>query len=162
MSYSSRNTHRHAWITAHRAAVLVLLLALVAIGITLLVRPAPKPAPSAAEIAQAVNGPAEFQRPSQMEYVAKTNSCIVGGTVVSTTWHVGGKDYPVGGVDFNTKVDYTSFVFQSDEGRTFTVSDNGALFTDPGENLGLELSCDPATVNTATSFGMLAIIWGGK
>ena len=67
----------------------------------------------------------------------------------------------VGDVDGNT-VDYTTFKFKSDTGREFTVSANGALYTDPGENLGLELDCDTATMNTAPSFGMVRIIYGGK
>lgn len=156
---NSRTTHRQSWITAHRVVVLVLLVALVVTCSALLFRPTPT-VPTAAEIAKAVNGPAAFQRPSAMEFVPKTNSCVVGGTVTSTEWHVGQKTFAVGDVDSKT-VDYTAFGFKSDEGRVFTVSDNGALFTSPGENLGLELHCDPATMNSDASFGMRAIVYGG-
>lgn len=160
MSYSRNNTHRQSWITAHRVVVLVLLVVIATLSGALLLRPTPV-TPTAAEIAEAVNGPAEFQRPSIMEYVAKTNSCVVGGTVTSTEWHVGLESYGVGDVDSDS-VDYTSFGFKSDAGREFTVSESGALWTDPGENLGLELYCDPATMNSDDSFGMIAIIFGGK
>ncbi len=156
MKYSTPN-RRQSWITTYRVVTTVLCVALVVMMSVLLARPVP----TANELATAINGPTKFERPSAMEYVVKTNSCVVGGTVVSTKWHVGTKDYPVAGVDWKT-VDYTSFEFRSDEGRTFTVSTNDALFTDSGENLGLELYCDPATMNTAPSFGMVAIIWGGK
>ncbi|HSW77580.1 MAG TPA: hypothetical protein VLG36_02175 [Candidatus Chromulinivoraceae bacterium] len=71
-----------------------------------------------------------------MEYVAKTDSCIVGGIVTSAEWHAGGKIVAVGSVDGKT-VDYTTFGFKSDTGQVFTVSKNGALYTAPGENLGL-------------------------
>lgn len=149
------------FLTGQRIAVLV-LVAFVAVAVSILLsRPAPTAAPSSTEIAQAVNGPAKFERPSAMEYVAKTDSCVVGGTVTSTEWHVGGKVVGVGDVDGNT-VDYTTFKFKSDTGREFTVSANGALYTVPGENLGLELYCDTATMNTAPSFGMVRIIYGGK
>ena len=149
------------FLTGQRIAVLV-LVAFVAVAVSILLsRPAPTAAPSSTEIAQAVNGPAKFERPSAMEYVAKTDSCVVGGTVTFTEWHVGGKVVGVGDVDGNT-VDYTTFKFKSDTGREFTVSANGALYTDPGENLGLELDCDTATMNTAPSFGMVRIIYGGK
>ncbi len=161
MSYSRTNNHRQTVLTAYRIVSVVLLVALVAICGILLARPATR-APSAAEVAEAVNGPAHFQRPSAMEYVAKTNSCVVGGTVTSTEWHVLGKTaVAVGDVD-SKSVDYTVFGFKSDTGREFTVSENGALYTEPGENLGLELYCDPATMNTAPSFGLVAIISGGK
>lgn len=148
-------------ITAHRVVVLVLLVALVAIGITLLVRPAPQ-VPTATEIAEAVNGPAEFQRPSAMEYVTETDSCVVGGTVTSAQWHIGNKAVPAGSVDNSEAVDYTEFGFKSDEGQTFSVSDNDALFLESGENLGLQVFCDPATMKTDPSFGLITIIWGGK
>ena len=159
MSNPRSNTHRQSWITAHRVAVLVLLLALVAIGSILVTRPAPDVL-TTAEIATAVNGPEKYQRPSAMEYVNKTGSCVVGGTVTSTQWHVGSEAYDIGEVDPNS-VDYTSNVFRSDEGREFNVSANGALYSEPGDNLGLELECDPATMTTDKSFGMRAIIWGG-
>lgn len=162
-SQNTRTTNRlyPKFLTGQRIVVLALIAFIaVAVGI-LLARPAPSAAPSAAEIAQSVNGPAKFERPSAMEYVAKTDSCVVGGTVTSTEWHVGNKTVSVGDVDSST-VDYTAFGFKSDNGQVFTVSDNGALYTDSGENLGLELDCDPATMNTAPSFGMIAIIYGGK
>ena len=158
---NSTPNRRQTWITTHRVTVLVLLLAVTVICSILLARPAPTSAPTATEIAEAVNGPATFQRPSNMEYVAKTNSCVVGGTVTSSEWHVGPKVVAVGGADVKS-VDYTQFGFKSDAGQTFTVSTNGASFTEPGENLGLELRCDPATMKTAPSFGMLDIIYGGK
>ena len=160
MSNSRNNTHRQSWLTFARIVALVLLMAIVAITSIQLSRPAPK-VPSAAEIAEAVNGPAEFQRPSAMEYVAKTNSCVVGGTVISASWHVGLDEFPIGEVVDANSVDYTSFVFESDTGRQFTVSENGALFSYPGQNLGLELQCDPATMSSDDSFGMIAIIYGG-
>jgi hypothetical protein len=152
---------RQAWIMTYRVVTTVLLVVLTAISVILLTRPAPTAAPSAAEITRSVNGPVKFERPSAMEYVAQTNSCVVGGTVTSTEWHVGNKTVDVGDVDGST-VDYTAFGFQSDEGRVFTVSDNGALYTNPGENLGLELYCDAATMNTAPTFGLVAINYGGK
>lgn len=159
---NSTTTRRQSWITTYRFLIMLLTVALVAMVGILLARPAPSAAPSAAEIAQAVNGPTKFERPSSMEYVAKTNSCVVGGTVVSTEWHTtDGKSHPVASLDTKS-VSYTSFVFKADDGRTFTVSTNDALFTKPGENLGLELRCDQATMNTAPSFGMVAIIWGGN
>ena len=160
MSNPRNNTHRQSLITAYRALSLVLLVAILVIGYIQVSRPAPN-MPTTTEIAKAVNGPTKFQRPSNMEYVAKTNSCVVGGTVVSTTWYVGTKAVKVGSVDANS-VDYTSLVFKSDAGRQIVVSENGALFSDPGENLGLELNCDPATMNNDKSFGLLAIIYGGK
>ena len=159
MNNSNSNTRRQSWITTHRVLVLVLLVALVVISGIQLFRSTPVP-PSATEIADAVNGPAEFQRPSVMKYVPETNSCVVGGTVTSTEWHVGLDTFAVGDVDADS-VGYTSFGFKSDAGREFIVSENGALFTSPGENLGLELFCDPATMNSDASFGMLAIIYGG-
>jgi hypothetical protein len=149
------------FLTGQRVIVLA-LVAFVAVAVSILLsRPASTTAPSSAEIAQAVNGPAKFERPSAMEYVPQTNSCVVGGTVTSTEWHVGAEVFAVGDVDGDT-VDYTAFGFKSDTGRVFTVSANGALYTDPGENLGLELDCDAATMNTAPSFGMIAIIYGSK
>lgn len=157
---NSTNNHRQTWITTHRIGVVVLLLTLVVIGGILLARPAPTSPPTAAEVAEAVNGPVKFQRPSAMEYVSKTNSCVVGGTVTSTEWHVGQKVVGVGEVD-SKSVDYTVFGFKSDAGQVFTVSSNDALYTSPGTNLGLELRCDPATMKSDSSFGMLAIIWGG-
>lgn len=162
-SQNTRTTNRFypKFLTGQRIAVLV-LVAFVALAVSILLsRPAPTTAPTAAEIAQAVNGPVKFERPSIMEFVPKTNSCVVGGTVTSTEWHVDGKTAGAGEVDGNT-VDYTTFGFESDTGRVFTVSANGALYTSPGENLGLELRCDPTTMNTAPSFGMVAIIYGGK
>ena len=149
------------FLTGQRIVVLALVVFSAVAAVILLARPAPTTAPSPAEIAQAVNGPVKFERPSAMEYVAKTDSCVVGGTVTSTEWHVGNKTAKVGEVD-GKSVDYTTFGFKSDAGQVFTVSENGALYTDPGENLGLELYCDPATMNTAPSFGMIAIIYGGK
>jgi len=149
------------FLTGQRIVVLALVVFSAVAAVILLARPAPTTAPSPAEIAQAVNGPVKFERPSAMEYVAKTNSCVVGGTVTSTEWHVGNKTVSVGSVDSKT-VDYTIFGFKSDTGQVFTVSENRALYTDPGENLGLELRCDPATTNTAPSFKMIAIIYGGK
>ena len=142
--------------------VVVLLLGALVVSVgSLVFRPAPN-APSAAEIAVAVNGPAEFQRPSVMEYVPKTDSCVVGGTVTtSSVWHVGTDSFAIGEVDQNT-VDYTAFEFKSDNGREFIVSYNGALYTNAGENLGLELRCDPATMSSDESFGMIAIVFGGK
>lgn len=136
--------------------LLVTLVVMVGISLTL---PVPS-SPTATEIAEAVNGPAEFQRPSAMEYVPKTDSCVVGGTIVSVMWHNGLEDFEVGSVDSND-VGYTTYQFMSDEGRTFNVSYNSALYSFPGENLGLELYCDPATMDSDDSFGMLAIIWGG-
>ena len=175
MQTSPRNTRTNRWLghqtrlTISRALALV-LLAFVAFAVSPL-NPFERPShpaaqavqhvPTPAEIARAVNGSATFQRPSAMEYVPKTNSCIVGGTVTSASWHVGTKDVSVDSVDSNS-VDYTSFTFTADDGQVFTVSDNDALFMDPGENLGLELWCDRATMTTAKSFGMIAIIWGGK
>jgi hypothetical protein len=148
--------HYQTWITTQRIVVLVLLVALAVIGSLLLARHVP----STAEIADAVNGPVKFERPSSMEYVGKTNSCIVGGTVTSTEWHVGQKVVGVGDVD-SKSVDYTVFGFKSDAGQVFNVSSNDALYTNPGANLGLELRCDPATMKSDPSFGMLRIIWGG-
>lgn len=158
---NSVNNHRQSWITTYRVVTTVLLLTLVVFGSILLARPAPTSAPTAAEIAIAVNGPVKPQRPSAMEYIAKTNSCIVGGTVTSSEWHVGSKVVAVGGMETKS-VDYTSFGFESDSGQVFTVSSNGALFTYPGENLGLQLDCDPATMASASSFGMISIVFGGK
>ena len=157
---NSRNTHRQSWITTYRVVSLVLLVALAVIGSVLLTRPAPHVS-SATEIAEAINGPAKFQRPSAMEYVAKTGSCVVGGTVMSTQWHVGRDTFAVTDVE-SKSVDSTSFDFKSATGREFRVSVKGALYTGPGENLGLELDCDPATMNSAASFGMIAIIYGGS
>jgi len=158
---NSRTTHRQSWITVYRFAAIVLLALIAGVVAALLLRPALTSAPTVTEIAQAVNGPEVFQRPSAMEYVAKTDSCVVGGTVTSAEWIAGLETVGVSDVDSNT-VDYTSFDFKSDNGRTFTVSTNGALFVSPGENLGLELSCDPATMDTVPSFGMRYIIYGGK
>jgi hypothetical protein len=149
------------FLTGQRIVVVTLVVFIAAVVSILLARPAPTTAPSAAEIAQAVNGPVKFQRPSAMEYVAKTGSCVVGGTVTSAKWHVGGKTVDVAPNDGNT-VDYTEFGFKSDEGREFIVSDRGALYPYPGENLGLELDCDPATMSTDPSFEKIRIIWGGK
>jgi len=162
---NSRNTRRQSWITTYRVVSLVLLAALVVASSILLFRPAPE-VPSAAEIAEAVNGPAEFQRPSSMEYVAKTNSCVVGGTVTSGVWKTGSEEVPVGGLSYEetstARFLWTSFEFKSDEGRTITVSASGALWVTPGENLGLELRCDPSTMRGDTTFEMIAIIYGGK
>lgn len=161
MPNNTGGSRRQKFLNLYRIfATFGIAAALVMLGI-LLTRPAPSAAPSATEIAQVVNGPVKFERPSAMEYVAKTNSCVVGGVVTSSAWHVGNKTVGVGGVNGNT-VEYTSFTFKSDDGRVFTVSQNGALYTDPGENLGLELYCDTATMNTAPSFGLIAIIYGGK
>lgn len=157
---NSRTTHRQRWITAYRAASTTLLLALVVIGGMLLARPAPIAAPTAEEIAEAVNGPDVFNRPSAMEYVAKTDSCVVGGVVMTTTWHVGPDAVEVTSVDSKT-VDYTVIEFRSDQGRAFRVSANGALWSAPGQNLGLEVYCDQATMNTDPSFGLVRIIYGG-
>lgn len=157
---NSRSFTRHrSWLTTYRVLSTVFLAILVVIGCILLFRPA-QYVPSVAEIAYGVNGPTAFQRPSAMEYVAKTDSCVVGGTVTSTEWHLGTETFAVGDVD-SKSVEYTSFGFKSDDGRIFTVSENSALFTSPGENLGLELRCDPATMNSADSFGMVAIVFGG-
>lgn len=161
MTNSPRKTHRQSWITAYRVVTSVLLVALVVIGGILLARPAPSGAPSASEIATAVNGPSEFQRPSSMEYVAKTNSCVVGGTVTSSEWHVGTGTVPVFGAESDA-VDYTVFEFLSDQGRKFSVSQHGALYTEAGENLGLQLYCDPATMMTDQSFGLINIVYGGR
>lgn len=160
---NSRTTNRFypKFLTGQRIGVLALVAFIAVAAGILLARPAPTTAPSPAEIAQAVNGPVQFERPSAMEYVAKTNSCVVGGTVTATEWHVGNKTVKVGDVDGNI-VDYTVFGFKSDTGQVFNVSENGALYTHPGENLGLELDCDPATMDTASSFGMRAIIFGGQ
>lgn len=148
---NTRTTNR--FLTGQRIIVLALVAFIAAAAGSLLTRPAPTAAPSPAEIAQAEaeiaqadNGPVIFERPSAMEYVVQTNSCVVGGTVTSIKWHV----------------DSTEFEFKSDEGRTFSVSTSDALYTEPGDNLGLELYCDPATMNTAPSFGMVRIIYGGK
>ena len=156
MSNPRSSTRRQSWITTYRVVTLVLLVALLGLASFLAFR-----LPSVTEIAQAVNGPADFKRPSTMEYVVKTDSCVVGGTVVSTEWQVGGEAFDVGEVDSNT-VDYTAFEFKSDEGRTFTVSEPGPLYTEPGENLGLQLRCDQSTMTTDQSFGMVSIIYGGK
>lgn len=160
MGYSNNN-RRQTWITVHRVVTTVLLVALVVVGGILLTRPAPT-VPTVTEIAQAVNGPVDFRRPGALEYVAKTDSCVVGGTVTSAKWHIGNKTVPAGSAQELEAVDYTEFGFRSDAGRDFTVSANDALFTEPGENLGLELECDPATMNSDSYFGMIAIIWGGK
>lgn len=154
-------SRRQKLLNLYRVVSTLVLVAILVMVSILLTRPAPTTAPSSAEIAQAVNGPVKFERPSAMEYVAKTDSCVVGGVVTSTEWHVGNKTVGVGDVDGNT-VDYTVFGFKSDTGRAFNVSENGALYTEPGENLGLELDCDAATMNTAPSFGMIAIIYGGN
>jgi hypothetical protein len=158
---NTSGSRRQRFLNLYRIfASLGIAAALVMLGI-LLTRPAPSAVPSATEIAHVVNGPVKFERPSAMEYVAKTNSCVVGGVVASAQWHVGNKTVVVGDANVDT-VDYTSFSFKSDNGRVFTVSHNGALFLDPGENLGLELYCDAATMNTAPSFGLVAIVYGGK
>lgn len=156
---NSKFNRRQSWITAYRVVSTVLLVVIIGV---LLFRPEPTmPAvPTAMEIAKVVNGSVEFQRPSAMEYVAKTNSCVVGGTVTASEWHVGRETHDVASVD-STSVDFTSLRFKSDEGREFTVSQNGALFTSPGANLGLELFCDPATMKSDPSFGLIAIIYGG-
>lgn len=159
MNNSRSNTRRQSWLTTHRIAVLTLLLVIAAMDVIRLIHPAPS-APSTAEIAEVVNGPAEFQRPSAMEYVAQTDSCVVGGVVTSTEWHVGQETFDFGNVD-PADVDYTSFVFKSDTGRVFRVSTNGAVWATPGQNLGLELHCSPETMNDDESFGMRAIIYGG-
>ena len=161
MNNSRSKTHRQSWITTHRIVVLVLLVALVATSLISLFR-SPSQELTATQIAQAVNGTEQFQRPSNMEYVAKTDSCVVGGTVMSAEWHVGQDTFGVAEVDDPSTVDYTSYQFKSDEGRVFTVTENDALFLSSGENLGLELSCDPNTMNSAPSFGQRSIIWGGK
>jgi hypothetical protein len=157
MMRNSNNNRRQTWITVYRIGNSVLLLAALVIGSILLSRPAP----TAAEVATAISGPEKFQRPSAMEYVSKTDSCIVGGTVTSTEWHVGQKVVGVSEVDAKT-VDYTVFGFKSDTGREFRISGNGGLYTEPGENLGLELRCDRETMATAPSFGLLRINYGGK
>ena len=161
MNNSRNNTRRQSWITTYRVVTLVLLVALLVVSGIQLFRPAPQ-VPATAEIAAAINGPAKFQRPSAMEYVAKTDSCVVGGTVMSAKWHVGPDTFDVAEVDDLSTVDYTSYKFRSDEGRVFTVSANDALFMSSGENLGLELFCDRATMDSAPSFGQRSIIWGGK
>lgn len=161
MNNSRNNTRRQSWITTYRVVTLVLLVALGVVSGIQLFRPAPQ-VPATAEIAAAINGPAEFQRPSAMEYVAKTDSCVVGGTVMSAKWHVGPDTFDVAEVDDLSTVDYTSYQFRSDEGRVFNVSANDALFMSSGENLGLELFCDRATMDSAPSFGQRSIIWGGK
>ena len=161
MQNTKNGTRRTQLLNLYRVVSTLALVATVAMLAILVARPVPTTVPSSAEIAQAVNGPAKFERPSAMEYVAKTNSCVVGGTVTSIKWHVAGKSLDVAPADGNT-VDYTEFNFKSDEGREFTVSERGALYPYPGQNLGLELDCDAATMNTAPSFGMVAIIYGGK
>lgn len=113
------------------------------------------------EAAEVAGNPVEFSRPSAMEYVGKTNSCVVGGTVMSAEWHVDSETVPVGKVD-PQDVDSTSFKFKSDAGREFTVSHDSALNVEPGESLGLELHCDPVTIHYNPSFGLRAIIFGGK
>ena len=160
-SPSTTAQRRQTRIMLNRAANTALLLTLVVICSILLSKPTPSSVPSATEIAKAVNGPEKFQRPSSMEYVAKTNSCVVGGTVTSAEWHVGPKVVAVGDGD-SKAVDYTVFGFKSDAGRVFNVSSNDALFMDPGENLGLELRCDPTTMMTDPSFGLSTIVYGGK
>jgi hypothetical protein len=155
---NSTPSRRQAWITTYRVTSLALLVALVAIGSALLVRPS---APTETEIAQAVKGLAEFQRPGAMEYVAKTNSCVVGGTVTESTWYVDSKPLPAGSNVDLSSVDYTTLEFRADNGQEFTASKNGALVTPPGSNLGLEVECDTATMNVAESFGIRAIIYGG-
>ena len=164
MRNSTGNTNgsrRQKLLNAYRIFATLALVAVVGMLAVLVMRPAPSTAPSVTEIAREINGPAEFQRPSAMEYVAKTDSCVVGGTVTSTAWHVDGKTVGAADVDSN-KVDYTEFGFKTDNGQVFTVSENGALYTEPGENLGLELDCNPLTMNSTPSFGMVAIIYGGK
>ena len=158
---NSTTTHRQSWITAQRVVVVTLLFAVLALCIVLVARSVGNPAPSAAEIAQAVNGLGTFQRPSAMEYVSKTNSCVVGGTVTSAEWHSGQQTAPVGGMEAKA-VDYTVFGFKSDAGQEFKVSSNGALYPSAGENLGLQLRCDPATMKSAPSFGLVSIVYGGK
>lgn len=140
---NTRTTKRFypKFLTGLSIIVLALVAFIAAAAGSLLTRPAPTAAPSPAEIAQAV----KFERPSAMEYVVQTNSCVVGGTVTSIKWHV----------------DSTEFEFKSDEGRTFSVSTTDELYTEPGDNLGLELYCDPATMATSPYFGMVAIIWDG-
>jgi hypothetical protein len=140
---------------------MVLLFTLVVICSVLVVRPAPTSAPTAADVALAINGPAKFQRPSTMEYVSKTDSCVVGGTVTSAEWHVGQKVVALGGADPKV-VDYTAFSFKTDAGDMLGVSAPGALFTTPGDNLGLQLHCDPATMTSDKSFGLITILYGGK
>jgi hypothetical protein len=165
-----RNTNtggsrRQKWLNTYRALSTFMLVALMVMGVVVLDKLSDlsdsAPVPTATEIAEAVNGPAEFQRPSALEYVPETNSCVVGGTVTSAEWHVGGKAVSVWSVEPDT-VDYTAFEFESDDGRVFTVSANGELDPEPGENLGLELLCDPTTMNSDESFGLVAIIYGGK
>jgi hypothetical protein len=157
VSNNTDDSRRPKRLNAYRVVSMLALAALLVMGSILVARPAP----TSTEIAQAVNGPVKFERPSAMEYVAKTNSCVVGGTVTSAKWHVGNKTVDVGEVAGST-VDYTEFVFKSDDGRVFTVSQIGAFHSDPGQNLGLELDCDPATMTTAQSFELIATIYGGK
>lgn len=162
MPNNTGGSRRQTLLNLYRVLTVCALVVIAATSALMLNKLADRPdTPTAAEIAQAINGSAEFQRPSDMEYVAKTNSCVVGGTVTSTKWHVGDQTVKLGEVDGNT-VDYTTFGFESDDGQVFTVSDNGALYVEPGENLGLELRCDPVTLSTTPSFGLIAIIYGGK
>jgi hypothetical protein len=161
MRTNTSGSRRPKWLNLYRVVSTLGLATLLVMVSILLTRPTPTTAPSSAEIAQAVNGPAKFERPSALEYVAETNSCVVGGVVTSAEWHVGNTVVGVGDVDGNT-VNFTTFGFKADDGQVFTVSENGALYTDPGENLGLQLDCDTATMKTAQSFGLIEINYGGK
>jgi hypothetical protein len=117
----------------------------------------PQPA-ALSEGALDTTSPAEFQRPSNMEHVIQTNSCVVGGTVKSSRWHVGVDTYDVGAVAVDDVL-YTSFNFLSDEGREFVVAANGAMDIYPTQSFGLELYCDPTTMHSDEAFQLLAIIW---
>ncbi|MDR3125880.1 MAG: hypothetical protein LBU20_02315 [Candidatus Nomurabacteria bacterium] len=170
---------RQAWLNAYRFASLVMLLAIIGAVFWLVLaasaqNPALTPTPTAPT---ATETESEFVRPSAMEYVSQTNSYVVGGTVVSYKWHTvadgvvydptdTGEDgtppyYADGYVRIRDveKVDYTTFVFRSDDGQGFEVSDNGKLYLSVGENLGLELIGDSLD---ATNYRLVRIIWGGK
>lgn len=161
MRNSIRN-HLQYWGFVHSVLGLVMLPAIAVMVFMLLARPALTSAPTVAEIAQAVNGPTQFQRPSAMKFVPETNTCVVGGTVVSGEWSVGNKVVAVGAENDPYAVDYTTFKFRSDTGRVFDVTADGGLFVEPGESLGLQVSCDPATMYAADSFSMVEINHGGK
>jgi hypothetical protein len=151
---------------------LALLAALVVLGVNILVNTsraevAVSAIPTATEVAEAVNGPAEFYRPSYMEYVAKTDSYVCGGKVTFTEWLDANGEvvfrYTDGGLekgDFDVpSVESTRFGFVTDDDLSFVVSADGQLFTEPGEDLGLELrgiSVD------SKDYDLVEIIWGGR
>ena len=159
-----QKTNRQAWLNAYRIYTAAIMLAVLAGVIALLMRPVPIEPPSVAEIQSAVTSQ-EFKRPGALEYVAKTDSYVTGGRVTYTQWKQRGEviydsrnDERLPKTELDDDI-YTVFGFETDDGREITVSDNGQLYTEPNEDLGLELigkSID------SKEFTMSRIIWGGK